>query len=209
MAFVDTVPAEAAVGATRDMYERQTRFFGYLPNYAPVFSARPEIMTLWARLQAGIKSSMSPELFALVTLVAAHELRSSYCCLAHGKKLTDRYSDREITIIVQNDGVGVLQPAEVAAVRHARRVVRHGYQVDACDVAELRAAGYSDGDVFDITAAAAARAFFAKLVDALGAEPDVAYAELGEGLIESLAVGRAFPSATVCSQPVTSSRTSS
>ena len=47
MAFVDTVPATEATAEVRQMYDRQAGFFGYLPNYATVFSGRPEIMSLW------------------------------------------------------------------------------------------------------------------------------------------------------------------
>ena len=190
MAFVRTLAATEADEEVRRMYERQAGFFGYLPNYATVFSGRPEIMSLWAHLQAGIKSNMSPRLFELVTLAAAHELRSSYCCLAHGRKLMTSFSPQEVRAIVVRDGEGVLSPAEVAAVRHARLVARAADEVSAADVERLREAGYSDDDIFDITATAAARAFFTKLVDGLGAEPDAVYGDMDADMLDSLMVGR-------------------
>ena len=39
----------------------------------------------------------------------------------------------------------------------------------------LRDHGFTDAEIFDIAAAAAARCFFSKLLDALGAEADGAY----------------------------------
>ncbi len=190
MSFLEHVPAQSASEETRRMYERQAGFFGYLPNYATVFARRPEIMTLWAHLQAGIKAHMPRCRYELITLVAAHELRSTYCCLAHSKNLLETFSADEIRRILVDDGASVLSTSEMAVVRHARLVARHADRVSADDVGRLRAAGFDDGEIFDITAAAAARAFFTKLVDGLGAEADAAYAELDPVLLDSLLVGR-------------------
>ncbi len=213
MAFVEFIPPEQASEQTRQMYDRQAGFFGYLPNYATVFGMRPEIMPLWAHLQAGIKAHMPLRRFELIALAAAHELRSTYCCLAHSKKLMATFTVPEIRMIVLADGEGVLSQSEMAVVRHARLVARHADRVTAADIGRLRDAGFDDGEIFDITAAAAARAFFTKLVDGLGAEPDAVYAELDPQLLETMIVGRDVAAAAgdqadarFLSQPDTSSR---
>jgi len=190
MAFVEFIAPDQASQEARQMYDRQADFFGYLPNYATVFGLRPEIMSLWAHLQSGIKAHMPLRRFELITLAAAHELRSSYCCLAHSKNLLTMFTVPEIRSIVLADGEGVLSESEMAVVRHARLVARHAEQVTSADIDRLRDAGFDDGEIFDITAAAAARAFFTKLVDGLGAEPDAVYAELDPELLETMIVGR-------------------
>ncbi|MCL7938722.1 hypothetical protein M8009_00180 [Halomonas sp. ATCH28] len=53
-----------------------------------------------------------------------------------------------------------------------------------------QAGGSVDDEVFDIVAVAAARAFFTKVLDGLGAQADVAYRELAPELREALTVGR-------------------
>ena len=59
------------------------------------------------------------------------------------------------------------------------------------DVDALKKHGLSDAEIFDITAAAAVRCFFSKMLDALGAAPDHVYAErLDPNLRKSLAIGR-------------------
>ena len=58
MAFIDTIPDAEIDDQVRAMYERQASFWGFVPNYAKVFCYRPEIMGLWAQLQAGIKKTM-------------------------------------------------------------------------------------------------------------------------------------------------------
>ena len=40
MSFIETIPEQHAGADVLAMYERQSSFFGYLPNYARVFSHR-------------------------------------------------------------------------------------------------------------------------------------------------------------------------
>jgi hypothetical protein len=47
-----------------------------------------------------------------------------------------------------------------------------------------------DDEIFDVAAAAAARCFFSKLIDAMGAQADTAYNALEPDLREALTVGR-------------------
>lgn len=64
------------------------------------------------------------------------------------------------------------------------------------DIEELRRQGLSDPEVLDIAMAAGARSLFSKVLDAVGAEPEPRYGDLEESLIETLAVGRPYGSAT-------------
>ena len=52
MAFIETTPTAAAVGPTREMYARQQRSWGFVPNYAKVFSARPEVLAFTVSVAA-------------------------------------------------------------------------------------------------------------------------------------------------------------
>jgi hypothetical protein len=65
------------------------------------------------------------------------------------------------------------------------------------DVDSLQAHGFSDPEIFDITATATARCFFSKTLDALGAEPDEIYMGLEDDLRETLTVGRPISGQTV------------
>jgi alkylhydroperoxidase family enzyme len=159
MAFIDTTMPAAADGPVRAMYERQQASFGYVPNYAKVFSHRPELMSRWASLLAGVRGSIEPRRFELVTLAAARALRSSYCSLA-------------------------------AMVAFAEKIAVDASSVTAGDVGRLKALGFADDEIFDIVATVAARAFFTKLLDGLGVEPDATYASLDEPLRKALTVGR-------------------
>ena len=58
MAFIDTIPAQQSTGEVKTMYERQQSAYGYVPNYAKVFSHRPEVLARWGRLLAEIRRPM-------------------------------------------------------------------------------------------------------------------------------------------------------
>ncbi len=190
MAFIETTPPVEADGDVRELYEHQEAHYGYVPNYAKVFCHRPEIMKLWSDLLSGIRRPLGKRRFELVTAAASHALRSTYCSLAHGKALTEFFSADEIQAIVSGSGTGSLSPAELAMVSLARKVARDASSVTAGDVGALKEHGITDAEIFDIVATAAARAFFSKLVEGLGAEADSTFLALEEPLRETLTVGR-------------------
>ena len=79
-------------------------------------------------------------------------------------------------------------------IRVTRKIVADSSSVSREDIDELREAGYSDAAIFDIAASASARCFFAKLVDALGVQPDCSFSGTSEQLRSVLCVGRAISS---------------
>lgn len=197
MSFITTIPPADADGAVRDMYERQQGAWGYVPNYAKSFSHRPEVMARWGQLLAEIKRPLDKRTFELVTFAAAHELRHSSCALAHGNALREFFDEAEVRAIARQEPVESLSDAEIAMLRFARKVARDASEVTGQDVDELRELGFSDADVFDIAATAAARAFFTKLLDAVGSMPDAPFAGLGDDFVAALTVGRPIDTAGI------------
>jgi alkylhydroperoxidase family enzyme len=70
-----------------------------------------------------------------------------------------------------------LTDRERALVRWCRAVVRDPGSTGAADVDALRAAGFSDRDVFEVTAIVAFRVAFSTLRLALGVQPDAQLAD--------------------------------
>jgi len=190
MAFIDILPASSINDEVRAMYARQEAHWGFVPNYAKVFCHRPEIMGLWAQLQIGIRRHMTKRRFELVTFVAATALRSTLCSLAHGKALMEFVPEEDVLAIARGDTPVSLSPAEVAMVSFGRKVARDASSVEAADVEELKRLGFTDGEIFDIAATAAARAFWTKLVESLGVEPEPPFRAMSSVLRQTLAVGR-------------------
>ena len=190
MSYIETIPVDAATDDVRDMYQRQQSAWGFVPNYAKSFSHRPEVMARWGRLLAELKRPMSLRRFELVTFAAAVELRHSSCALAHGRALSAWFGEREILAIANGESPPALTAAEREIVAFARQVARDAAGITAEDVARLHDLGISDGEVFDIAAVAAGRAFFTKVLDSVGSLPDADFLNMPRRMRAGLAVGK-------------------
>jgi uncharacterized peroxidase-related enzyme len=190
MAFIETIRPDAADGAVAAMYQRQQAAWGYIPNYAKVFSVRPEVLARWGQLLAEMRRPMDKRRFELVTFVASVALGNTACALVHGRALEAFFSDAQILAIAEGRYEAVLSEAEQAMVAFARQTIVDATRTTADQVAALRRHGYSDGEIFDIAAVAAGRAYFAKLLDALGTLPDSSLLALDEPFRHALTIGR-------------------
>ena len=190
MSFIDAIAPEAATGETAEMFRRQQAGWGFVPGFAQAFGHRPAVMARWSALLVEIKRPMDRRRFELVTFVAALALRNTACALAHAQALRPFLSDAQILALAAGRVEDVLDAAEQAMLRFARQVARDASRVTAARVAALAAHGFSDAEIFDIAAAAAGRAFFAKLLDALGVLADAPMGELDATLRRALTVGR-------------------
>ena len=159
---------------------------GEEPNMQRAFSVRPRVFKAWQQLNGSIKESSDLRRYELATLAAARRLRSSYCCLAHGKVLAEQFYDYD-TVPKLPDG---LDDVDRAIMAFAEQVVVDATSITEKDVEVLRAHGLSDEEIFDVVLAATARCFFSKTLDALGLQPDAAYSELPPSFTEPLTVGR-------------------
>ena len=191
MAFITTIPEEKADADLGPLYEKLRRQKGYVPNYLRAFSLHPAVYRAWEGLIGAVKETMDPRRFELVTLAAARALKSSYCMLAHGAILAEKFfSPSSLTAVARGLSGDGVTPAEAAMMRFAEKIVRDASSVTQEDVDALRGLGFTDAEIFDITVAATTRCFFSKTLDALGARADAAYTALPEPLRSVLTVGR-------------------
>jgi uncharacterized peroxidase-related enzyme len=184
MAFIELIDDS-------EIFERDRATLGYVPNFVRLFAHRPAVYEAWAQLRDAISGSMDMRRYELVTVAAARNLRSSYCTLVHGKVLASRFLEpaqvRDLVLDHRNAG---LDEVDVAVMDFAEKVADDATAVTEADVQRLRDLGLSDAEIFDVAAAAAARCFFSKTLDALGAQADPALAELDPELRDVLTVGR-------------------
>jgi uncharacterized peroxidase-related enzyme len=190
MAFIDTIAPSGSEGAVREMYEHQQAHYGYVPNYAKVFSHRPEVMARWGRLLAEIRRPIDDRMFELATFAAAHELRNTACALAHGAQLARFLGEEAVVAVANGAAAGAITEAEEALVAYARKAARDASSINQADVDRLKDHGYTDAEVFDIAAAVAGRSFLTKILDALGVQADVTAMKLDPAFREPLTVGR-------------------
>jgi alkylhydroperoxidase family enzyme len=159
---------------------------GDAPNLQRAFALRPDVFAAWQQLNGAIKASADLRRYELATLAAARRLRSSYCCLAHGKVLAEEFYDFD-TVPGLPDG---LDETDRAIMAFAEQVVDDATAITQADVDVLRAHGLTDDEVCDVVLAATARCFFSKTLDALGAQPDADYAALPPSFVAASVVGR-------------------
>jgi uncharacterized peroxidase-related enzyme len=192
MAFIRTVPDHEAAGTpVAELYDEERASWGYVPNFAATFALRPGVYEAWKQLNAAVKSSMDSRRYELATVAAAAALRSSYCTLAHGRVLAQRFMAPEgVVQFLVDRAAAPLDDAERAVVGYAEKVALGADQVSQEDVDVLREQGLTDEEILDVALAAAARCFFSKVLDATGTEPDAAFGALEPGLREALTVGR-------------------
>jgi uncharacterized peroxidase-related enzyme len=189
--FIETVPEERAADALAQIYERERAALGHVPNYTKAFSLRPAVYDAWRGLNVTIRSGMDPRRYELATLAAARRLRSSYCALAHGKVLMDRFMEPAALRSVAVDHRSAdLDPVDVAVMDLADQVAGDAASVTRQDIDRLRGLGLTDLEIFDVVAAAAARCFFSKTLDALGIQADASYLEFEPEVRDALTVGR-------------------
>jgi alkylhydroperoxidase family enzyme len=158
-------------------------------NYEQAFAERPDVYAAWAQLNRAIRAGMDLRRYELVTLAAARRLRSSYCCLAHGVVLQERFAEPVLEIALDHRAAG-LDDVDVAVMDLAERVVDDATAITDADLQPLRELGLSPTEIMDVILAAAARCFFSKTLDALGVLPDASYRDLDPDLREALVVGR-------------------
>ena len=194
MAFIRTVDPSESEGDVRAMFERQQDSWGFIPNYAKIFSHRPEVLARWGRLLAEIRRPMEDQRFELATFAAAHQLKNSACTLEHGKQLGRIIGREAVLALGRGEACPELSAVDMAIAAYARKIADDASAITAEDVEELRTHGLSDTEIFDIAAAAAGRAFFTKLLDALGVQPDAAANNIDDSFKIPLTVGRPISS---------------
>jgi alkylhydroperoxidase family enzyme len=158
-------------------------------NFERAFEQRPDVYAAWVQLIGAIKEPMDRRRYELVTLAAARRLRSSYCSLAHGRVLLERFHEPVRDIARDHHAAG-LDEVDVAVMDLAERVVDDATSIEDADLQRLRDLGLSEAEIIDVVLAAAVRCFFSKTLDALGVRPDAAFRELDPELREVLVVGR-------------------
>jgi uncharacterized peroxidase-related enzyme len=190
--FINTIPEEGAEGLLAEFYQQQRSAWGFLPNYAGAFSTRPEVAMAWAVLNKTVRDDMDRRRFEIATIGAARALRSTYCTAAHSKFLRDVCDDEPTMVAIAEEPSGAtLSDQDRAVFEFAARVATDAASIGQRDVDRLRELGLSDGDVADVVFAAAARCFFTRVLDGLGAQLDAqTAATFAPEILESMVVGR-------------------
>lgn len=190
--FIDVVTEESAEGPLAEFYQQQKSAWGFLPNFAATFATRPDVAKAWSGLNKTVRDGMDRRRYEIATIGAARALRSTYCTAAHAKFLRDECDDEATMVAIAEDPSGAgLGEQDRAVYLFASKVALDASSIGQVDVDALRALGLTDADVADVVFAAAARSFFTRVLDGLGAQLDVqTAATFAPEILESMVVGR-------------------
>lgn len=193
MTFIHRAKFDDSDEATVELFKRHQKHYGFIPNYTKLYKNRVGVMDAWSTLQITIKSNIKLHEFELVTLATAMAINNSGCSLAYAKILNRKYyNESELKKIVYENGRGVLTERQILIMGLARKVATDAGEVTQEDINNLKQVGCSDEDIFDVVTTAAARCFFGKITDALGAQPDPVFHESTNTFKEMFVVGRSI-----------------
>jgi uncharacterized peroxidase-related enzyme len=174
--FLNSPPDSDAATA---LYRGDLEANGYVMNLSRLWAWRPEASEAFSDVRKLLlaNSTLSSRERAVLVCATAANVGDSYCALAWGKRLASEADPSTAAAVLQSRDDAALDPRERALAKWARKVVCNPNETVAADVADLRAAGFSDLEIFDATAFIAFRVAFAIVNDALGARPDWQLAE--------------------------------
>ena len=187
--FIESRPPDDP-GEAAGIYDADRATYGHLPNFRRRSRCARRSTPAWRALNGAIKAGMDPRRYELASVAAARAMRCSYCMLAHGSVLAGAgMSAGDVQAIAEGDVSG-MEPLEIAVMELAERIALDAADITQDDIEELRELGLPDDEVLDVVLAAAARCFFAKVLDGVGALADARFAEMEPRLRDALVVGR-------------------
>lgn len=157
---------------------------GFVPNVFSALAARPELFRAFFGLHDQLMDKESPALSKadreLIAVVTSAENNCTYCVVAHGAILRIRDKDPEIADQVAVDWrKAPLDERRRVLLDYAARLARTPERVGPGDAEALRAAGFSDDDVWDIVAIVGFFALSNRLAHAFDIRPNAEFYDLG------------------------------
>lgn len=162
---------DSAPEASRPILDAVHKQLGVVPNMFRLIAASPAALEGFTGNNGALARTLDVKTRERIALAVAQVNGCDYCLSAHTylglnlAKLTPEEIDRN------RRGHSGDARAD-AAVRFAAKVVRDRGQVSDTDIAELREAGYSDGQIVEIVAVAAENVFTNLLNIVAGTEID-------------------------------------
>jgi uncharacterized peroxidase-related enzyme len=192
MSTVGFLAAPEPDAETQRIFDDDVAELGYVMNVSKLWAYQPATLNHLFDLMGETYATehLSFRQRGILVTACASTLGDAYCSLAWGTKLASK-SDAETAAGILRGVDDRLSPEEQAMAQWARKVARDPNHTGPADVQALRDAGYSDAQIFAITAYVALRIAFSTINDALGARPDSALrSKAPEAVLAAVDYGR-------------------
>jgi uncharacterized peroxidase-related enzyme len=158
MSRLQAINPTTATGKAKDLLDAVKGKLGLVPNMTKVMASSPAVLEAYlgfsGALAGGLLDAKTREQLALVT---AQQNHCDYCLSAHtaiGKMVGLNHEQ----IVASREGHGS-SPKTTAALTFAKRVLDAKGQIAEADLAAVRDAGFSEGEVAEIIAHVALNVF--------------------------------------------------
>jgi len=180
--FGETPEAELPADI-REVYETNRSKVGFVPNVFRAYSRRPEhfraFMNYHDVLMKGPSGLSRAEREAIVVAVSA-ENRCQYCMTAHGAALRILGKDAIAAEQIANNWRTADIPHRLRTMlAFASRVNEPGFAATDEEIDALRAAGFSDNDIWDIAAIASFFGFSNRMAGVMDMRPNPEFYTMG------------------------------
>lgn len=151
MSRLNAVTLETATGKTKELFDGINKKLGRVPNVFQLMGNSPAALEAYLKMSEALAGGMlDAKLRELIAISVAETNVCEYCLSAHtaiGKSVG--LSDEELSLAREqrsND------PKYNACLRFVRIMVTSRAEMNDSDLNDLKAAGFSDGDVAEIIA---------------------------------------------------------
>ena len=185
--IIQTPAPEQVTGHAADMFAGDIDDVGFVLSHTRALAVNPEAHQAFEALVHAIVPSIGLRVYELATLGAAGAIGSSHCLLAHGRKTlrAELMDEQQLERVARDYTAAGLSEADVAVMAYAEKLSRDPSSMTDADSERLRAVGFSDQQIVDITLAAAALNFLSRALLAL-AVPTDDLPGLGPELVDAL-----------------------
>jgi uncharacterized peroxidase-related enzyme len=128
---------------------------GFIPNLFRLMAASPAVLNGQQSLQGALAKALDLKTRVKIALAVSQVNDCRYCLAAHSYHAFNQVKIPADEIALNRTGRSS-DPKTDAALRFARKVTQDRGHVSDADLAEVRAAGYSDAQVLEIIAVGAA-----------------------------------------------------
>ncbi len=176
---LDLPPVEPLPAGTRKYFDLCEEKLGLVPNvlraYAFDIDKLDAFTAMYNDLMIG-PSGLSKLEREMIAVAVSSENRCWYCQVAHGAAVRALSGRPELgEALVMNYRVADLTVRERAMLDFAVKLTRASAEVEEADREALRAAGFSDRDIFDIASVAGFFNMTNRVASATGMEPNPEY----------------------------------
>jgi uncharacterized peroxidase-related enzyme len=159
---------------TARLFKANEDSLGFVMNLTRAWAWRPDVFEAFAALRSQLtaRSTLNRREQAVMVCATAAALGDSYCSLAWGRTLAEEAGAPAAAAVIGSASHEGLSARDRALAEWARKVVADPNATSAQDLAALRAAGFSEKELFEATVFIAFRLAFSTVNDALGIRPD-------------------------------------